>query len=505
MLLRQTFEFGMSFVNFQPETPILILRFPNQEDRKLQWLSSIGRENWVPYKSSKICSDHFKESDINRNKKIVVLKENAMPTRLKCAISLDKKKKRNKVAMKVIKLEEKVVKYKKNMKIKQQKVRRLKKKVANFEDIIKSLRKKNLITTNCEELLRDRFSGVPMELFKRTSGEGKGKKGTKYSPELRAFALTLQFYSTKAYNFVRKSFNLSLPHVVQIRRWYSEIPADPGFTEPAFRGLQERAATMTQQGKGLYCSLMMDEMTIKKHISWDGNKYRGYVDVGDGADGDDSLPVAREALVFMVVALNESWKVPIGYFLLDGMSGQERANLVRNCIKKLTAVGVITVSLTCDGPSCNMKMLSELGANLSPENLRPHFPYPMKQGQRIYVFLDVCHMLKLIRNTLGQTGPLTDIDGNKISWEYIYLLDKVQREEGLRLGNKLTSAHIQFWQQKMKVKLAAQALSGRVASAIDFLNKELQRKEFQGSEATVKFIRLDLISESICLSQIRLV
>ena len=106
---------------------------------------------------------------------------------------------------------------------------------------------------------------------------------------------------------------------------------------------------------------------------------------------------------------------------------------------------------------------------------------------------------------MAESRVLTYIEGNKISWEYIYLLDKVQREEGLRLGNKLTSAHIQFWQQKMKVKLAAQALSGRVASAIDFLNKKLQRKEFQGSEATVKFIRLDLITESICLSQMRLV
>ena len=34
-----------------------------------------------------------------------------------------------------------------------------------------------------------------------------------YPPELRSFALTLKFYSTKAYNYVQKSFDLGLPHV----------------------------------------------------------------------------------------------------------------------------------------------------------------------------------------------------------------------------------------------------------------------------------------------------
>lgn len=35
---------------------------------------------------------------------------------------------------------------------------------------------------------------------------------SKYPPELRSFAITLHFYSPKAYNFVRKKFNLALPH-----------------------------------------------------------------------------------------------------------------------------------------------------------------------------------------------------------------------------------------------------------------------------------------------------
>lgn len=55
-------------------------------------------------------------------------------------------------------------------------------------------------------------------------------------------------------------------------------------------------------------------------------EYHGYIDMGTKLD-DDSLPVAKEALVFMVVALNSSWKMQVGYFLIDGLAANKRGNL----------------------------------------------------------------------------------------------------------------------------------------------------------------------------------
>lgn len=51
---------------------------------------------------------------------------------------------------------------------------------------------------------------------------------------------------------------------------------------------------------------------------------------------DDSLPVATDAFVFMVVALNSYWKLAIGYFLINGLSGEERANLVNTTFTSVT-------------------------------------------------------------------------------------------------------------------------------------------------------------------------
>ena len=52
-------------------------------------------------------------------------------------------------------------------------------------------------------------------------------------------------------------------------------------------------------------------MSIRKHVEWDGQRYRGFVDLGTGINDDDSVPEAMDALVFMAVSVNSSWKVPL--------------------------------------------------------------------------------------------------------------------------------------------------------------------------------------------------
>ncbi|GFN91158.1 THAP domain-containing protein 9 [Plakobranchus ocellatus] len=137
-------------------------------------------------------------------------------------------------------------------------------------------------------------------------------------------------------------------------------------------------------------------MAIMKKVEFDGKKTFGFVDIGSGVT-NDGAPAATQALVFMVVCVNGSWKVPIGFFFIHGMTGKEKANLVRECLHQLGQIGIKVISLTCDGPSCHFAMLSDLGASMDPENLDPSFPHP-SSGHKIFVILDVCHMLKLLRN-----------------------------------------------------------------------------------------------------------
>ena len=341
---------------------------------------------------------------------------------------------------------------KKKLKISQQTIRRLRKRVSNMEGIIKVLKDKQMISDDCKNLLEKSLSGVPLEIIKRMLS----KKADEYPPELRSFAMTLQFYLTKAYNYVRKTFCCALSNPSTIRKWYSKLNCEPGFTQDVFRVLTAKVLKEAESGHKVVCSLMMDEMSIKKQLEWDGSRFRGYVDLGTGID-DDELPYAKEALVMMVVSMNGSWKVPVGYFLIEGLNGEERANLVKECLIKLHESGVVVPCIICDGPTCNIAMMEKLGAVVSCPNklylqnfgfyLRPDSQHPADETIRVSVMLDACHMLKLIRNGLAAYKVLVDKDGRLIKWKYFEELEKVQNSEGLRLGNKLRRAHIE-WKNK---------------------------------------------------------
>jgi len=136
----------------------------------------------------------------------------------------------------------------------------------------------------------------------------------------------------------------------------------------------------------------------------------------------------------------------------------------------------------------NCAMASVLGANLDLGNFSPLFLHPSDSEQHVNLLLDACHMLKLMRNLLADKKVLVDTDGNFIKWSYIEELEKLQHNEGLRAGNKLTNRHINWMRQKMKVKLAAQTLSSSVAKAMLFCLNDLNLPQFVGCEATAKYI-----------------
>ena len=194
-----------------------------------------------------------------------------------------------------------------------------------------------------------------------------------------------------------------------------------------------------QENSEIFCALMMDEICIRKHVEWDGKRSYGFVNYGTGFD-DDSVGVAKEAFVLMLVAVNGHWKLPVGYFLTDGLDAKEKANIITECLIKVYTTGIRVVSLTFDGASSNLSMLKILGADLSNvHNLKTWFPHP-SSNQPVFVLLDACHMLKLIRNCFGEKKIFLDCNGGRVNYNFIEKLFDLQTKEGLHAGNKLKKA-----------------------------------------------------------------
>lgn len=191
----------------------------------------------------------------------------------------------------------------------------------------------------------------------------------------------------------------------------------------------------------------------------------------------------------MVVSLDSNWKIPIAYFLINGIDSRTNAGIIKESLTRLYSVGVNVVSVTLDGPVEHFATMRELGATFDILEPKPFFCHPCNK-EKVFVIFDPCHMLKLMRNCLGEYKHLTDGDGQPIEWRYVTFLAHLQDREGIRAGNCLTLNHIRYFKNKMKVYLAAQTLSSSVADAIEFCNKQLQLPEFQNSEGTVQFIRV---------------
>ena len=78
------------------------------------------------------------------------------------------------------------------------KIKRRDKKVSTLAAVVSELKEKNLINSDCATMLETTCSGVPKELMKRLVSQKKKKNLGAYPLELRSFAMTLKFYSTKA-------------------------------------------------------------------------------------------------------------------------------------------------------------------------------------------------------------------------------------------------------------------------------------------------------------------
>ncbi|KAK3917587.1 LOW QUALITY PROTEIN: DNA transposase [Frankliniella fusca] len=378
--------------------------------------------------------------------------------------------------------------YRLKIKTLNQKLRRAQKKINTLQALLTHLENDRYIERDVATLIKNTFQGPARDLLDRMIFATEKQP---YSKELTRFALTLNFHSPAAYEYVRSTFMKCLPHPKTISKLYEVINGEPGFNMEALDAIKIAVDEAKASGKKeQVCALMCDEMAIRKQAQWTGQSVVGWSTCTKGPLKDNA-PLAKEAWVFMVVAVNGSWKMPVGYFFMNSMGGVARSNILKQCLQHLHETGVTIASLTFDGNAANLTMTECLGANLEPlsANWQPWFKHPCTDA-KVFIVLDAAHMIKLWRNILGNDNvKLFDSNNREIKWEFLVRLHEFQDREGLLAGTKVRKRHINFQTNKMKVRLAAQLLSLSTSDALLYLSKK-QIPGFSGSEATSEYIRV---------------
>lgn len=129
-------------------------------------------------------------------------------------------------------------------------------------------------------------------------------------------------------------------------------------------------------------------------------------------------------------------------------------------------------------------MCTELGANFDLKN--PKCCFTTENQEKIFIYLDPAHMLELIRNARENRSVIKSSNGEIIDWLYIKKLYELEKKEGLRVGTKLTKRHIDFHNEKMNVRLAAQTLSKSVVDGLTYLKNT--NIEFKEAGPTAEFV-----------------
>lgn len=274
-----------------------------------------------------------------------------------------------------------------------------------------------------------------------------------FPPELKTFATTLHFYSPKAYDFVRRIFINILPHPSTIRKWYYSIDGSPEISQPALDCLTKKSREAVEKKRTILCGLQIDDMSIRKHIHFNGKEYIGFINFGTQIDNDE-LPLAKEAVVIMAIAINEHWKISVAYYFIDALTANDRANIITNVLRSIHETGIDIISLIFDGPQYNFAMANILGANLQVDKaLQVFFPHPITK-KPAYIILDACHMIKLVRNCFAKYKVLQNKNNEEIRYDFVEKLIHIQEKYGLHINTKVRLRHLNWQNEKMKVCLA---------------------------------------------------
>lgn len=292
---------------------------------------------------------------------------------------------------------------------------------------------------------------------------------------------------------LRKTFGKTLPHPQTIQCWYanSDVSGEAGIQADHIQKLKKISEEHEKKyNSKMICTLIFDEMNVRQQAFWSPHKnlFEGFPT--NQVEGEEkSNQIAKQALAFMLNGVNCSFDFPICYWMIDSINAAQRMTRVLEVLQAVSSAGVLVKFLVFDGCPSNIAM-SELltGKKLDPfsTEFETFFVNPTN-GEKIYIYLDPCHMAKLVRNTMSKKTIL-DQSGDKIEWRFITTLYEFSQENSFHV-HKLTKKHINWERNPMSVSLAMQTVSNSVANAIELLMKQ-NHPNFVGAVPTIKFLRM---------------
>ncbi|KAH7935319.1 hypothetical protein HPB52_005744 [Rhipicephalus sanguineus] len=131
-----------------------------------------------------------------------------------------------------------------------------------------------------------------------------------------------------------------------------------------------------------------------------------------------SKDLTDHALVFMFCPFTDSYAQPVAVFASKNATrGTVLYQLLLQTIVLLEEAGVFIDGVVCDGASTNRTMWKHLGISGDVEREKNFFEHPLDAERNVYMFSDVPHLFKCIRNRLLKQKYMK-VHGKWVKWSH---------------------------------------------------------------------------------------
>nr|CAH7725047.1 unnamed protein product [Callosobruchus chinensis] len=460
-------------------------RFPQDEDLSKQWINVCRRNDTINLKNARICSIHFEQNsfEIPLRQRLLqyspknsrTLKCDAMPTlylpgpsyttikkterhtrfikRDQQAIVADLLNKNDQLQPSTSR--EKPVELLGSINIDEMEtniedvselvIGRLQEKIKMLEEENKKLKQE---VTVVEQSAFQKYEHILATVFtpgqiRKLLDSGKNRK-FRWTPEDIASAVSLRSVSPKAYRYLRAN-KYPLPALSTLRKWVSTFDLGQGILKHVISLMKTKSAELTEVDR--LCILPFDEIYISNKVD---------IDKKD----EQVVGPHKASQTCMVRGLFSNWKQPIFYKFDQAMS----KDILNEIISNLFHANFIVVAICSDMGAGNVGLWSKLDVG---HTKNCSFNHPCDDSLKKFVFADVPHLLKLIRNHLLDHGFVTD-NNSVINIDYFQVLLNISTSE-LTLAHKLTEQHLYLkGSMRQRVRPAAQLLSNTTAKAMQY-------------------------------------
>lgn len=270
------------------------------------------------------------------------------------------------------------------------------------------------------KLLPDSFNRI---LAAQIDAQFKSKRGRRYDPEFKKFALSLYFLSPRNYRELKKS--IALPSVRSLHLFTETWNIVPGINDKIFQALKFKLNTLPVIER--HCILCADEMSLKNYLFYNISRDK-IIGFEDNGYNKSSTP-AKSALVIMARSIAGNWKLPVCFCFMETTCRSEfLKNILFDIIIKLRNCGAMVHALITDMGSNFIQLSRDLGISVQNST------FLVNNESVVYIF-DTPHLIKATRNNLLKHN--FEINNKIASWDYIVEFYKRDSKQWIKTAPKL--------------------------------------------------------------------